>query len=162
MSKGGSLRMSTASNSKSGRSELSWGRYQSSSLSVSEKRIALACTVPLLHCNAVCSHTKIVCPRACAARIIATLVSLYALSSSGGSMMKRRIRLLALRDHELDRRPDLGVGERRVARLRRHGALALDDRLHQSVHALLDARPPRCLVARRRRAGDRLRMAGEA
>src|SRR5688572_22579244 len=156
MSNGGSLRMSTASNSKSGRSAVSCGRYQSSSLSASERRTARALTVPLLQCKAVCSHTKTPCPRACAARIIATVVSLYALSSAGGSMMKRRTRLLALRDHEVDRGPDLGVGERRIARLGRHRALALDHRLHQRVRALLDARCPGRLVAKFRRARHRL------
>src|SRR5438309_10904277 len=105
---------------------------------------------------------KTLWPRACAARIIATVVSLYALSSSGGSMTKRRTRLLALRDHEIDRGADLLLGQRRVARLGRHRALALGHRLHQRVRALLDARRPCRLVAELGRAGHRLRVAGEA
>src|SRR3989442_4015295 len=100
-----------------------------------------------------CSQTKTVCPRAWAARIIVTVVSLYALSSSGGSMMKRRTRLLALRDHEIDGRADLLVAERGIARLGRHGALALGHRLHQRVGALLDPRSPCGLVAELWRAG---------
>ena len=67
-----------------------------------------------------------------------------------------------LRGHELDRRADLRVGQRRVAGLRRHRAFALDDRLHQRVDALLEARCPGRLVAELRRAGDRLGVAGEA
>src|SRR3954465_13320198 len=162
MSNGGSLRMSTASNSRSGCSTLSWGRYQSSSRSVSESRGAHAATELFVQSSAVCSHTNTACPTACAARIIATVVSLYALSSSGGSMTKRRARLLALRDHVFDARAQLGIGERRTARLGRHGALALGDRLHQRVHALLDPRPPRRLVAELRRSGQSLGVAGEA
>src|SRR5262245_25537779 len=162
MSKGGSLRISTASSSKSGRSTVSCGRYQSSSLSVSESRVARATTDFLDQRSAVCSQTRTLWPRACAARIIATVVSLYALSSSGGSMMKRRTRLLALRDHEVDSGADLRVGERGTARLGRHRALALDYRFHQRRGALLDARRPRFLVAELRRAGEALRVAGEA
>src|SRR5688572_9648240 len=162
MSNGGSLRISTASNSKSGRSTVSCGRYQSSSFSARDSRTARVLTVPRLQKRSCCSHTKIVCPRAWAARIIATVVSLYALSSAGGSMMKRRTRLFALGDHEFDARAHLGVGQRRVARARGHGALALDDRLDKRVHSLLDARRPCGLVAQAGRSGDRLGVAGDA
>src|SRR6185503_898915 len=156
MSNGGSLRMSTASNSRSGRSAVSCARYQSESSGVRERRVALAVTAFFAHRSVGCSQTNTACPRACAARIIATVVSLYALSSSGGSMTKRRIRLLALRDHVFDARAQLGIGERRAARLGRHGAFALGDRLHQRVHALLDARSPGFLVAELRRSGQSL------
>src|SRR6185503_6858463 len=162
MSKGGSLRMSTASNSKSGRSSVSCARYQSSSLSASEIRVLRPRTDFFPQYRSVCPQTKTACPRAWAARIIATVVSLYALSSSGGSMMKRRIRLLALRDHVFDRRVHLGVGERGIARLGRHGAFALGHGLEQHVHALLDARRPGRLVAELGRSGEALRVAGEA
>src|SRR6185503_11810616 len=152
MSNGGSLRMSTASNSRSGRSAVSCARYQSESSGVRERRVALAVTAFFAHRSVVCSQTNTSCPRACAARIIATVVSLYALSSSGGSMTKRMTRLLALRDHEFDARAQLGVGERGVARLGRHGAFALGYRLHERVHPLLDARCPCRLVAELRRS----------
>src|SRR6185369_5878334 len=162
MSNGGSLRISTASNSRRGRSAVSCARYQSASSAVTEIRVARAVTAFFAQRSVVCSQTKSAWPRACAARIIATVVSLYALSSSGGSMTKRRTRLLALRDHEVDACAQLGVGERGAARLRRHGAFALGDRLHQRVHALLDARAPSLLVAELRRSGQSLRVAGEA
>src|SRR6185503_6219328 len=110
---------------------------------------AAALTRPCFQWRLSCSHTQTAWPRFCAARIIATLVSLYALSDSGASMTNRRSnpRLLALRGHELDRGADLRLAERRVARLRRHRALALDHRLRERVHAGLDARRPRRLVA---------------
>src|SRR5688500_7870280 len=162
MSKGGSLRISTASNSDSGRSSVSWARYQSASSAASESRVARAATRCLFQCSEPCSHTNTPWPRACAARIIATVVSLYALSSSGGSMMKSRTRLLALRDHEFDRGAHLRVGQRGVAAFRRHGAFAFQHRLHQHVHALLDARRPRRLVAQGRRAGHGRLVAGHA
>src|SRR6185295_14501378 len=162
MSNGGSLRMSTASNSRSGRCAVSWVRYQSASSAVTERRVARALTEFFAQCSAACSQMNTACPRACAARIIETVVSLYALSSSGGSMTKRRTRLLALRDHEFDAGAQLGVGERGAARLGRHRAFALGDRLHQRVHALLDARSPGFLVAELRRSGQSLGMAGEA
>jgi len=74
-SKGGSLRISTASKSFNGRARASCARYQSSSLSVRERRVASART-SLFHDNRCCSVKKTRCPRAWAARIIATLVSL--------------------------------------------------------------------------------------
>src|SRR4051812_17934435 len=162
MSNGGSFRMRTPSNPWSGRSTVSWAWYQSASSPVSERRVARVATEFFTQRSAVCSQTNTACPTACAARIIATVVSLYALSSSGGSMTKRRARLLALRDHVFDACAQLGVGERRAARLGRHGALALGDRLHQRVHALLDARPPCRLIAELRRSGQSLGVAGKA
>src|SRR5688572_10278990 len=163
MSKGGSLRISVTEKSCSARVSDSCGRYQSSSLSVREIRVARALTLPFQE-RSCCCETKTWCPRICAARIMATVVSLYALSSSGGSMMKRirAARLFRLRGHELDRGAHLGVGERRVAALRRHGALAFEHRLGERVHALLEARCPRRLVAQLGRAGDRLRVARDA
>src|SRR6185436_11952198 len=163
-SNGGSLRINVALKLLRGRASVSCARYQSSSSSVSERRWASAAACPCAHCRLCCSHTQTPWPRFCAARIIATLVSLYALSVSGASMTKRRSnpRLLALRGHELDGGADFAFAERRVAGLGRHRALALDHRLHQRVGALLEARRPGVLVAELRRAGDRLRVAREA
>src|SRR5688572_11981052 len=163
ISKGGSLRISVAGKSRSARTSVSCARYQSSSLSVREMRVARALTLPFQE-RSCCCATYTWCPRNCAARIMATVVSLYALSSSGGSVMKRirAARLLRLRDHELDRRAHLGVRERRVAALGRHGDLALEHRLQQRVAALLHTRRPGCLVAELGRAGHRLRVAGRA
>src|SRR6266850_1257753 len=87
-------------------------------------------------------------------RISATLVSLYALSESSGSTMKSRFRLLALRNHELERGAHLVVGKRWVAALGRHRALAFQRRLQQGAYAVLEVRRPRRLVAELRRAGD--------
>src|SRR5258706_2960482 len=155
-SNGGSLRISTAAKLFSGRRSDSCLRYQSSSLSVSEMRVAAALTSPLCRRRFSTSQTQTAWPRACAARIIVTVVSLYALSDSGGSMTKSssRARLFALRDHEVDRGADLGVGKRRVAAFWRHRALALEHRLHERGQAGLDARRPCRLVAELRRAGD--------
>src|ERR1051325_3849525 len=147
MSNGGSFRMSTAPNSASGRSTSSWVLYQSSSSSLSERRVARAATELFAQSSALCSQTKTACPRAWAARIIATVVSLFALSSSGGSMTKRRFRLLALRDHEFDPRAELRIRERGHPGLRGHRAFAVGHGLHQRGHALLNARRPRRLVA---------------
>src|SRR5260221_13196381 len=100
-------------------------------------------------------------PRACAARIIATLESLYAFRDSSGSTMKRSAAaklkscgLLGLRHHEVDGGADLGVRQRRVAGLRRHRALAFDHPLHEGVGALLNTRRPLGLVAELRRIRD--------
>src|SRR6266850_3201452 len=161
-SNGGSLRISTAPNSASGLIRDSCLRYQSSSLSVSDSRVAPAATRFFAQCRLACSQTCTPCPRAWAARIIATLVSLYALSESSGSMMKSRFRLLALRNHELDRGAHVVVGKRRVAALGRHRALAFQRRLHQGIHAVHEVRRPRRLVAELRRAGDAGRVAHHA
>src|SRR5882762_2876635 len=161
-SNGGSLRISTAPNSASGLACDSCARYQSSSLSVSDSRVAPAATRFFAQRRLVCSQTCTPCPRAWAARIIATLVSLYALSESSGSMMKSRFRLLALGDHELDRGAHIVVGKRRVAALGRHRALALQRRLQQGIHAMHEVRRPRRLVAEFRRAGDAGRVAHHA
>src|SRR5919108_2187555 len=163
-SNGGSLRISTASKLASRRVSASCGRYQSSSLSVSETRVAVT-TVLSRHCRSLTSQSHTACPRACAARIIETDVSLYALSDSGGSTMKRNClvaRLLALRNHELDRGAKLCVVERLIAALGRHRAFALDRRLQQRIHAGLDPRLPGRLVANLRRAADSGAMAGHA
>src|SRR3954463_15800580 len=148
MSNGGSLRISTAPNALSGSTTVSCARYQSSSLSVSEMRVAWAITSRFQK-RLSCRAKKTACPRFCAARIIVTVVSLYALSESGGSTTNRirAARLLALfllgsrrswfleagasgvrHEHHCAR--DLGVGERGVAALGRHRALALDGGLH--------------------------------
>src|SRR5882762_285463 len=161
-SNGGSLRISTAPNSASGLACDSCARYQSSSLSVSDSRVAAAATRFFAQCRLACSQTCTPCPRAWAARIIATLESLYALSESSGSMMKSRFRLLALRNHELDRGAHVVVGKRRVAALGRHRALALQRRLQQGIHAMHEVRRPRRLVAEFRRAGDAGRVAHHA
>src|SRR6267378_4768932 len=161
-SNGGSLRISTAPNSASGLIRDSCLRYQSSSLSVSESRVAPAATRFFAQCRLVCSQTCTPCPRAWAARIIATLESLYALSESSGSMMKSRSRLLALGDHELDRGAHVVVGKRRVAALGRHRALAFQRRLQQAIRAVHEVRRPRRLVAEFRRAGDAGRVAHRA
>src|SRR5205807_1006362 len=153
-SNGGSLRISTAPNSTSGLACDSCLRYQSSSLSVSDSRVAPAATRFFAQCRLACSQTCTPCPRAWAARIIATLESLYALSESSGSMMKSRSRLLALGDHELDRGAHVVVGKRRVAALGRHRALAFQRRLQQASRAVHEVRRPRRLVAELRRAGD--------
>src|SRR5882672_5624806 len=166
-SKGGSLRISTASNLSSGRAAVSCARYQSSSLSVSERRVARALMWFLSQQRCSCSHTQIAWPRACAARIIVTVVSLYALSVSGASMTKSscRARLLALLlrrrgllelsarlvRHEDDRARELRVGERSVAAARRHRALALDRGREHPVQPLLDVGRPGCAVADLRR-----------
>src|SRR5919198_1140715 len=148
-SNGGSLRMSTASKLGSGRVSASCGRYQSSSLSVSETRVAVTAVLPR-HCRSLTSHSHTPCPRACAARIIVTDVSLYALSESGGSTMKRNClvaRLLALRNHEVDGGAKLRVGERLVAAFGRHRAFAFQRRLQERIHAGLDAGRPGFLIA---------------
>src|SRR3954465_8018116 len=155
MSKGGSLRMSTAPNAFSGSTTVSCGRYQSSSLSVSETRVAWAAT-SLFQKRSSCSQTKTEWPRFCARRLIVTVVSLYALSDSGGSTTNRirAARLLALfllgsrrswfleagargvrHEHHCAR--DLGVGKRGVAAFGRHRALALDGGLHQRAQTFL-------------------------
>src|SRR6266850_1816950 len=159
-SNGVSLRISTAPNSASGLVCDSCARYQSSSLSVSDSRVAAAATRFFAQCRLACSQTCTPCPRACAARIIATLESLYALSESSGSMMKSRFRLLALGNHELDRGAHVVVGKRRVAALGRHCALALQRRLQQGIHAVHEVRRPCRLVAELRRAGDAGRVGG--
>src|SRR6266513_5162584 len=161
-SNGGSLRISTAPNSTSGLACDSCARYQSSSLSVSDSRVAPAATRLFAQCRLACSQTCTPCPRAWAARIIATLESLYALSESSGSMMKSRSRLLALGDHELDRGAHFAVGKRRVAALGRHRALAFQRRLQQAIRAVREVRRPRRLVAELRRAGDPGRVAQHA
>src|SRR2546430_16897187 len=101
-------------------------------------RVALAATRLFDQCRLSCSAAQMAWPRACAARIIATLESLYAFKDSSGSTMKRSAAaklkscgLLALRHHEVDRGADLGLGQRRVAGLRRHRTLALQHGLHQ-------------------------------
>src|SRR4051812_10382297 len=158
MSKGGSLRMSTAPKAFSGSTTVSCGRYQSSSLSVSEMRAAWAAT-SLFQKRSSCRQTKTEWPRFCAARIIVTVVSLYALSDSGGSTTNRirAARLLALFllgsrrsrfleagaggvRHEHHGARDLGVGKRAVAAFRRHRAFALERDLHHRAQAVLDAR----------------------
>src|SRR5688572_22398655 len=50
--------------------------------------------------------------------------------------------LLALADHELHRGAGLGFAKRGGTAARRHCALALQHRLHEGRHALLDARTP--------------------
>src|SRR5438445_185090 len=94
-------------------------------------RVACALTRFFDQCSCVCSAAQMAWPRACAARIIATLESLYALRDSSGSTMKRSAAaklencgLLGLRHHEIDRGADLGLSERRVAGLGRHRAQA--------------------------------------
>ena len=57
MSKGGSLRISAASKEASGARSRACARYQSSSLSVSESRPALACTRPLEY-RSPCSQNQ--------------------------------------------------------------------------------------------------------
>src|SRR5436190_19799156 len=161
-SNGGSLRISTAPNSASGLIWDSCLRYQSSSLSVSESRVAPAATRFFAQCRLACSQTCTPCPRAWAARIIATLESLYALSESSGSMMKSRSRLLALGDHELDRGAHVVIGKRRVAALGRHRALAFQRRLQQASRAVHEVGRPCRLVAELRRAGDAARVTGAA
>src|SRR5437773_1842063 len=153
-SNGESLRISTAPNSASGLICDSCLRYQSSSLSVSESRVAPAATRFFAQCRLACSQTCTPCPRAWAARIIATLESLYALSESSGSMMKSRSRLLALGDHELDRGAHVVVGKRRIAAARRHRADTLDGIGDHLAQSFLDERRPGRLVAELRRAGD--------
>src|SRR6267143_4726611 len=161
-SNGGSLRISTAPNSASGLVCDSCARYQSSSLSVSDSRVAAAATRFFAQCRLACSQTCTPCPRAWAARIIATLESLYALSESSGSMMKSRSRLLALGNHELDRGANFVVGKRRVAALGWHRAHTFDGFANQLVQSFLDARRPGRLVAELRRAGDAGRVAHHA
>src|SRR3981081_3671649 len=161
-SNGGAFRISPAPNSASGLACDSCARYQSSSLSVSDSRVAPALTRFFAQCRLVCSQTCPSCPRAWAARIIATLESLYALSESSGSMMKSRFRLLALRNHELDRGAHVVVGKRRVAAVGRQRALAFQRRLQQGIHAVREVRRPRRLVAEFRRAGDAGRVAHHA
>src|SRR5256884_7513667 len=167
-SNGGSLRISTAPNSASGLICDSCLRYQSSSLSVSDSRVAPAATRFFAQCRLACSQTCTPCPRAWAARIIATLESLYALSESSGSMMKSRSRLLALGfrgrrllepgsglvGHVHHRARHFLVGERRVAAARRHRADTLDGFANHLAQSFLDARRPGRLVAELRRAGD--------
>src|SRR5439155_765689 len=132
-------------------------------------RVACALTRLFDQWRCVCSAAQMAWPRACAARIIATLESLYALRDSSGSTMKSNAApklkdcgLLDLRHHELDRGADFGVGERRVAGFGRHRALALDHRLQQLAQAFLDARRPCRLVAELRRVGDAGLVAGGA
>src|SRR5437879_1293051 len=132
-------------------------------------RVACALTRYFDQCSCVCSAAQMAWPRACAARIIATLESLYALRDSSGSTMKRSAAaklencgLLGLRHHEIDRGADLGLSERRVAGLGRHRALALERVFHQLVEALLDAWRPGRLVADLGRVGDAGLVAGRA
>src|SRR5688572_28246592 len=136
MSNGGSLRIRLAPKAVSGSVAVSCARYQSSSLSVREMRVALAWTRLLPQCSFSCSQIQTAWPRFCAARIMLTVVSLYALSESGGSTMNRirgAARLLALLlcrggggllevrpgglRHEHHRARHFGVGERGVAAL---------------------------------------------
>src|SRR5690606_25257761 len=88
-SNGGSLRIRTASKRRSGPSAGSCARYQSSSLSARCRRRVTAPTLPPTQYRLDCSQAWTSWPRACAARIIATLVSLYALSESSGSRTNR-------------------------------------------------------------------------
>src|SRR6185436_2531972 len=172
-SKGGSLRISTASNLSSGRVAASCARYQSSSLSVSESRVARALTRFLSQQRCSCSQTQTAWPRACAARIIVTVVSLYALSVSGASMTKSscRARLLALLlrrrgllelSARLVRHEDDRARELRVAAARRHRALALGRGLEHRLQPLLQARRPGCAVADLRRVRHARLVAGGA
>src|SRR6185436_13979059 len=180
-SKGGSLRISTASNSPSGRVADSCARYQSSSLSASERRVACAPTRFLSQRRCSCSQIQTAWPRACAARIIVTVVSLYALSVSGASMTKSscRARLLALLlrrsgrrgllelraglvRHENHRARHFLVGQRGVAAARRHRALALDRGRDHSAQAFLEVRRPGSLVADLRRVRHARLVAGGA
>src|SRR5690242_17404554 len=161
-SKGGSLRISTPSNSASRRTLGSCSLYQSSSFAVTDRRRARVATCAFAQWISDTRQHQISWPRAWAARIIATLESLYALSDSSGSMTKRSGNLLGLRDHVLHRGTHLGVGQRCVAALGRHGVLALQRILDERVHALLDPGRPGRLVAELRRAGDAGRMAGRA
>src|SRR6185436_13079649 len=162
----------------SGRVAASCARYQSSSLSVSESRVARALTRFLSQQRCSCSQTQTAWPRACAARIIVIVVSLYALSVSGASMTKSscRARLLALLlrrrgllelsarlvRHEDDRARELRVGERSVAAARRHRALALGRGLEHRLQPLLQARRPGCAVADLRRVRHARLVAGGA
>src|SRR6266581_784397 len=157
-SKGGSLRISTAANCASGRISVWCARYQSSSLSVSEIRVAAA-AVPPRHSRCFTSHTHTPWPRACAARIMVTVVSLYALSVSGGSTTKSscRARLFAHRRLLLRRGRRL---EARASLIRHeyHGArhLVVRERCIAAARARGAARgakldPPHGLDARRHR-----------
>src|SRR5262245_57475782 len=120
-------------------------------------------------------------PRFCAARIIVTVVSLYALSESGGSTTNRirAARLLALFllrgrcglfevrpggvRHESHRARHFQLGERGVAAFRRHAlGGALDRGLHQRLLASLDERCPFVLVADLGRLVHAGAMAGAA
>src|SRR4029077_1160259 len=127
-----------------------------------------------------CRETNTWWPRFCAARIIVTVVSLYALSESGASMTNRNraARLLALflllrgrggglleagaggGGHERHGARDLDLGQGSVAALRRHRALALGRALHERGEALLDARRPVVLVADLRRPLHAARVPG--
>src|SRR5712692_5755660 len=148
-SKGGSLRISTAANCASGRISVWCARYQSSSLSVNERRVAV--------------------------------VSLYALSVSGGSTTKSscRARLFAHRRlllrrgrrlearaslvrHEYHGARDLVVRERRIAAARRHCALAPDRCGAHVFQAFLDVRRPSLVVTDLGRVRDACLVAGRA
>src|SRR5258707_4914028 len=101
-------------------------------------RVACALTRFFDQWRWVCSAAQMALPRACAARIIATLESLYAFRDSSGSTMKRNAApklkscgLLGLRHHEVDGAADLVLRQRRVAARRRHLNLALDRGLDQ-------------------------------
>src|SRR5712692_2882061 len=177
-SKGGSLRISTAANCASGRVCVSCARYQSSSLSVNERRVAAAAVLPF-HSRSFTSHTHTPWPRTCAARIMVTVVSLYALSVSGGSTTKSscRARLFAHRRlllrrggrlearaslvrHEYHGARHLVVRERCIAAARRHRALALDRRGDHVFQAFLDVRRPGLVVTDLGRVRDAGLVAG--
>ena len=65
-------------------------RDHNEKLAIAEFPAFVAPTLPPCQARAGCSHTCTAWPRASAARIMVTVVSLYALSESGGSMMKSR------------------------------------------------------------------------
>src|SRR5712692_348605 len=179
-SKGGSLRISTAANCASGRVSVSCARYQSSSLSVSEIRVAAAAVLPF-HSRCFTSHTHTPWPRACAARIMVTVVSLYALSVSGGSTTKSscRARLFARRRfllrrgrrlearaslvrHEYHGARHLVVRERCIAAARRHRALALERGGEHVLQPFLDMRRPGAAIADLGSVGNTCLVAGRA
>src|SRR5713101_2537411 len=171
---------STAADCASGRISVWCARYQSSSLSVSEIRVAAAAVLPF-HSRCFTSHTHTPWPRACAARIMVTVVSLYALSVSGGSTTKSscRARLFAHRRlllrrgrrlearaslvrHEYHGARDLVVRERCIAAARRHSALALDRRGEHVLQPFLDMRCPGVAIADLGSVGDARLVAGRA
>ncbi len=88
-SKGGSLRISTASVRHRGRSVASISSYQACASPVSWMRRARAVTTPpRCHTNSCGSQAQISCPREAASRIIAKVLSLWVLKVSSGSATK--------------------------------------------------------------------------